>query len=302
MHAGWDDFRFVKTVADRQSLTGAAEALGIDHSTAFRRLGAIEKALDARLFERGRNGYMPTAAGRAMIEAATRIEADVATFSRSLVGSSEEVAGDLRVTAPTGLADQLLMPILAEFMRLHPAIRLDLILSGEALNLSRRDADVALRVSRGPDETLFGRRLASVSWAVYGRTDRTYGELAEEDWIGLADSVAGGLFSRFLKDRTRRERVVLRLNEVTALRVAVSSGIGIGPLPCYEGDADPALRRLTGLEPELQSDFWVLTHQDLRRSARVRAFMDHVAAAILPLRPAFEGRERSNDAGDAATP
>lgn len=291
MHAGWDDFRFVKTVADRHGLTGAAEALGIDHSTAFRRLGAIEKALDARLFERGRAGYLPTAAGRAMIEAARRIEADVAAFSRSLAGNSEEVAGSLRVTAPSELAGPLLTPILAAFMQLHPAIRLDLILSGEALNLSRRDADVALRISRGPDETLFGRRLAGVAWAVYGRADRSYGALAEEAWIGLAENVAGGSLGRFLRERTRPERIVLRLNALTALREAVAAGIGIGPLPCYEGDADPKLRRLGGIEAELQSDFWVLTHQDLRRSARVRAFMDHVAAAILPLRPAFEGRD-----------
>jgi DNA-binding transcriptional LysR family regulator len=287
MHASWDDFRFVKTVADRQGLTGAAEALGIDHSTAFRRLGAIEKALAACLFERGRAGYTPTAAGRAMIETATRIETDVAAFGRTLAGSSEEVAGELRVTAPTGLAGPLLMPILAEFMHLYPAIRVDLILSGEALNLSRRDADVALRVSRGPDETLFGRRLAGVAWAVYGRADRSYDDLAEESWIGLNENVANGLFTRFLKDR---KRIVLRLNAVTGLREAAAAGIGIAPLPCYEGDADPALRRLGGLEADLQTDFWVLTHQDLRRSAKVRAFMDHVAAAILPLRPAFEGR------------
>lgn len=290
MQPGWDDFRFVKAVGDRRGLTGAAELLGIDHSTAFRRLGAIEKALDARLFERGRAGYVPTPAGRAMIEAASRIESDVAAFSRAVAGGSEEVTGDLRVTAPAGLAGTLLMPILAGFSQKYPAVRLDLILADETLNLSRRDADVAIRASRGPDETLVGRRLTAVAWAVYGRADWIYGPLSDEAWIGLGEGVAGGLFHRFMKGRAKPERIVLRLNAVTSLREAVASGIGIAPLPCFEGDADPALRRLGELEPELRADLWVLTHQDLRRSARIRAFMDHVAGAIVPLRPAFEGR------------
>lgn len=289
MSAGWDDFRFVKAVADGHGLTGAAEALGIDHSTAFRRLGTVEKAVGVRLFERGRSGYVPTATGRAMIEAASRIEADVAGFSRAVAGGSEEVAGELRVTAPVGLAGPVFMPILADFSRRYPAVRLDLIVAEETLNLSRRDADVALRASQGPDETLVGRRLTRIAWAIYGLAGRNYGDLSTEPWIGLSEGVAGGMLSRFIKARVPPERIVIRLNAVATLRGAIGSGIGIGLLPCFEGDADPALARLREPEPELRADLWILTHQDLRRAARVRAFMDHVAAAIMPQRPAFEG-------------
>jgi DNA-binding transcriptional LysR family regulator len=289
MAASWDDFRFVKAVADGHGLNRAADALGIDHSTAFRRLGAIEKALDVRLFDRHRTGYVPTAAGLAMVDTAARIDADIHTFSRRIVGQSDQVAGDLRVTAPTGFLGDLLMPILADFRRKYPAVRLDLILAAETLNLSRRDADVALRASRGPDENLVGRRLAAASWAIYGRADRSYGDLAQEDWIGLGDGVASGLFARFLRRYTTPDRIVLRLNAVTALREAVLAGIGIAPLLCFEADSDPRLKRLGGLEPDLRADLWLLTHPDLHRAARVRAFMDHMTAAILPLRPAFEG-------------
>jgi DNA-binding transcriptional LysR family regulator len=288
--AGWDDFRFVRAVAAGDGLTGAAEALGIDHSTAFRRLGAIEKAHGTRLFERRRTGYAPTSAGRAMLETAARIEADVDAFSRGIAGQSDVVEGEIRVTAPAGFAGTLLMPILADFRRLHPAVRLDVILAEETLNLSRRDADVALRASRGPDENLVGRRLTAGAWAVYGRADRRYGAVAEEDWIGLSESVAGGILARFVRRRAAPERIVVSLNAVTGLREAVAAGIGIAPLPCFEGDADARLKRLGDPEPDLQTDLWLLTHPDLHRAARIRALMDHVAAAILPLRPAFEGR------------
>lgn len=294
MQPGWDDFRFIKAVADRHGLAGAAEALGIDHSTAFRRLGSIEKSLGVILFERHRGGYTPTSAGRAMLDAATRMEVDVDGFSRELVGQSDVMAGELRITAPTSFAGTFLMPILAEFSRKHPAVRLQLVLAEETLNLSRRDADVALRASRGPDETLVGRRLTGVGWAIYGAAGRSYGPFTEESWVGLSDTVAGGLLTRFIRQRTSPERVVLSLNGVVGLREAIASGIGIGPLPCVEGDADSRLRRLGDLEPELQSDLWLLTHQDLRRSARVRAFMDHIATAMQPLRPLFEGRAISS--------
>jgi len=286
----WDAFRFVKAVADRAGLTAAAEDLGINPSTAFRRLGALEAHLDVRLFERLRTGYVPTAAGRAMIEAATRIETDVTGFARSVVGLGETPSGELRVTAPASFATSLLMPILMSFRARYPKIHLNLILAEEALNLSRRDADVAIRASRDPNETLVGRRLSGIAWAVYGQAGRDYGDLAQETWISPAATVAGGLLARFVEARAAPERIALRINTVTGLDAAVAAGIGIGPLPCFGADPDPALRRLSGPHPELGVGLWLLTHPDLRHAARVRAFMEHVAEAILPLRPRFEGR------------
>jgi DNA-binding transcriptional LysR family regulator len=286
----WDEFRFVKAVADRGGLTAAAAQLGINHSTAFRRLTALETKLGVPLFERLRTGYVPTTCGRAMIEAAAQIEADVTRFERTAAGRGDTPAGELRVTAPAGFAADLLMPMLAAFGSRYPGIRIVLILSEEALNLSRRDADVAIRVSREPSGTLVGRRLAAVAWAVYGLADRAYGDLAGEDWISPGPDVAGGSFVQFVAARVPADRVKLQINTVTGLDAAVAAGLGIGPLPCFSADANPVLRRLSGPHPELGADLWLLTHPDLRHAARVRVFMEHVAEALLPLRPRFEGR------------
>lgn len=286
----WDAFRFVKTVAELGGLTAAAAELGINHSTAFRRLTALEKTLGARLFERLRTGYVPTACGQAMVAAAARIEAEVTSFERSAAGRGETPAGELRVTAPAGFAADLLMPILAAFGRRYPEIRIELILAEQTLNLSRRDADVAIRVSREPNETLVGRRLAALAWGIYGLANREYGDLAREDWISPGPGIAGGSFTQFVATRVPDERVKLRINTVMALDAAVSAGFGIGPLPCFSADTNPILRRLSGPHPELGADLWVLTHPDLRHAARVRVFMEHIAEAMLPLRPRFEGR------------
>ncbi len=289
MGASWDDFRFVRAVAAGDGLTGAAEALGIDHSTAFRRLGAIEKALGARLFERRRTGYAPTSAGRAMLETAARMEADVDAFSRSIAGQSDVVEGEIRVTAPAGFAGTLLMPILADFRRLHPAVRLDVILAEETLNLSRRDADVALRASRGPDENLVGRRLTAGAWAIYGRVDRHYDEVGQEDWVGLAESVAGGILARFVRrpgssgsDRRQPQRRdwFARGRRCRDRHRA---------LALLRGGRRPAPEKARRSRARSPNRFVAADPPGPSPAARIRALMDHVASAILPLRPAFEG-------------
>jgi DNA-binding transcriptional LysR family regulator len=286
----WDDFRLVKAIADKGGLTHAAAHLGINHSTAFRRLAAVEAALDARLFERSRSGYVPTPAGLAMVEAADKMETDVARFGREVLGRTSTPSGELRITAPVGFVTDLLMPLLSRFRETYPDVRLDVVMAEEALNLSRRDADVAIRATSNPPANLVGRRLSGIAWAVYGRRDRLADDVYRTRWVTPGPQVADGRFIRFLRDRTDVREIALQLNAVTGLPEAVLAGIGVGLLPCYLGDRRPDLARLEEIEPAIASDLWLLTHPDLRYATRVRAFMDFMAQAMAPLRPAFEGR------------
>lgn len=287
MPLAWDDFRLVKAIAERGGLTHAAAHLGINHSTAFRRLAGIETVLDARLFERSRSGYVPTPAGSAMVAAAERMEADVAHFDREIAGQASTPSGELRLTAPVGLVVDLLMPLLGRFREAFPAVTLDLVVAEEPLNLSRRDADVAIRASSNPPSNLIGRRLSGIAWAVYGRRG---GVDHVRRWIMPVPHVGDGRFGRFLRDRAGPDGLALQVNAVIGLCEAVRAGIGVCPLPCYQGDACADLVRLGEPEPDLAATLWLLTHPDLRHAPRVRAFMDFMAEAILPLRPALEGR------------
>ncbi|ACS42303.1 Transcriptional regulator, LysR family [Methylorubrum extorquens AM1] len=294
MPMAWDEFRLVQAIADRGALAPAAAHLGINPSTAFRRLAAVEAELGARLFERHRSGYVPTPAGEAMAAAAARMEEEVARFDREVADRAQTPSGLLRVTAAATLVTDFLMPILGRFRARYRQVQIELVTSEEALNLSRRDADVALRATHDPPPNLVGRRLGTIAWAVYGpaREDAD-GETdsGDADWVSPSEAVAGGLFARFVAARAGPERVALRLNSVQGLCEAIVEGVGIGPLPCYRGDRLASLRRLSGPEPELAGSLWLLTHPDLRHAARVRAFMDHVAAEVAPLRPVLEGRQ-----------
>jgi len=300
----WDDFRLVKIIAEANGLAGAAERLGVNHSTVFRRLGQMEENLGVKLFERHRTGYVLTPAGEEMSALAEQMEENVTSFTRKLAGQAVAPAGELRVTTNDTLLVHLLTPIFSRFVKSCPEMRLDVVLANQALNLSKRDADVAIRATDDPPETLVGRRVATIAWAIYGRLEDVPGHHAPADlnspalynrpWVALGDNLATLKAARFVRDRVATENIVYKVNTVLGLAEAVEAGIGIGPLPCFIADASPNLVRLSDVNPDFSAGLWLLTHPDLRQSARVRAFMDFMASEIGKQRRWIEGNGKKS--------
>src|SRR3954453_9697732 len=164
----WNDARLVLAVARAGGLVAAAKALRVDHSTVFRRLSGLEARLGP-LFEREPGGvYRPTPAGARAALAAERMEDEVLGLARDLAGQDPQLTGRLRVTCSETLAYKLLTTYVAQFRMAHPGIVVELAVDGRMLNLSRREADVAPRVSRPREGDLWGRKLADIAWTVYG--------------------------------------------------------------------------------------------------------------------------------------
>lgn len=304
----WDDFRLIRAIAEKRALPAAAVALGLNHSTVFRRLGQIEDALGLKLFERHRSGYVTTPAGDEMAELAERVDQDITAFARRLAGQEIKPAGELRVTTNDTLLVDLLTPLLAGFLGRCPEIRLDIVLSNQALNLSRRDADVAIRATDNPPETLVGRRAGRIAWCLYGRSDDAELRQAaladglwDRHWVSLGDQFTSLKAVRYLQKHVAPERVVYRINTVLGLAEAVEAGIGIGFLPCFIADRRPGLVRLSEPDPELAADLWLLTHPDLRHSPRVRVFLDYMAGELTRLRPFIEGTAKQSSEADAGS-
>ena len=292
----WDDFRLVKAIADARTLPAAAGVLGLNHSTVFRRLGHIETALGLKLFERHRAGYVPTASGEEMVALANQMEADITAFTRKVVGQEVSPAGELRVTTNDSLLIHLLTPLFAKFRQRCPDVRLDVILANQALNLSKRDADVAIRATDRPPDTLVGRRVGTIAWALYGRAadfpePKPTADVAllEQRWVSLGDDLATLKVVKFLRANVAAERAVYKVNTVLGLAEAVENGLGIGHLPCFIADTRPALVRLRPPDPEFAGSLWLLTHPDLRHAARVRVFLDFLATEIGKQRRLIEG-------------
>lgn len=296
----WDDLRLVFAVSEAGTLTGAARRLGVDHSTAFRRLGALEARLGARLFERSRDGYSPTPAGEITIASASRMIADLSELERRLAGEDLRPSGMVRVTTTDTLLD-FLAPLLAAFRIAHPEITLELVAANAFFTLTRRDADIAIRPAVSAPDNLVGRRVAMIATALYATPDYLarsgdHGDLRAQDWVGPDESLGHLGSARWMRLEIPAERVVYRANSLMALRAAARAGMGIAPLPCYLADPDPLLERVRPPLEDMASALWLLTHRDLRRVARIRALLDFAAARLGRQRALIEGRtSRTSD-------
>jgi DNA-binding transcriptional LysR family regulator len=288
----WDDLRLVLGVASAGSLSGAGRSLGLSHATVFRRLGAIEARLGVRLFERQRDGYAPTAAGDEVAAAARRMEAEVLAVERRVAGQDLKPSGTVRVTTTDSLLIGLLSPILAAFRRAYADIVLEVVVSNEIVNLSRRDADVAIRPSSAPPETLIGRKVATLAQAIYGHRDLFSAglDIHGAPWVGPDERMAYTVLERWMTAEQLNPQCRFRVDTVLGMLAAVRAGAGLAAIPCYLADDDPRLIRIGATIDALATDLWLLTHRDLRHTARVRAFLDFVAAALKAERDRLERR------------
>ncbi len=290
----WDDLRLILAVFREGSLSGAARVLGVRHSTVFRRLGAVEDRIGARLFDRYRDGYAPTPAGETAAASAERLEAEILTLERKLSGQDLRPGGTVRITT-TDTLGVILMPHFESLRALHPGIKLELALSNMVADLTRREADIAIRPTPEPSDLLVGRRVAEVAHAIYGShaylSRHIDKDLSAHDWIGLDDALAGTVIARWMRDNLRFAQVTLRVDALPALKDAAIAGFGLALLPCYVGDLAAGLRRATPEAlTEPRSAVWLLTHDDLRRTARIRACMEFFAKAMASERNLLEGR------------
>jgi DNA-binding transcriptional LysR family regulator len=293
----WDDIRYFLAVARRGSITSAARDLGVNHSTVSRRIAAFEDNLGVRLFDRVATGYTLTVAGQEMVPSAQRMEEEALGLDRRLYGRDTELSGQLRVTTAGIFVNPFFMEQVGRFLAEYPGIDIQLIVSTDLANLHAREVDVAIRATDNPPDTLVGRRIGRLTAMLYGRKDFIApGEAGASNAAGAPDVVAfeegprDFVEASWFRDIYPNARTRVRLNSVDAAYQAIKSGVGIGMLPCHMGDTNPDLRRLPPYHQSPVFDVWLLTHADLRRTAKVRAFINFMANAIMPHKDLIEGR------------
>jgi len=279
----WDDLRVVLAVARHGTLTGAAEALRVTHTTVGRRLRALEEHLGARLFDRTPDGLAATESGQELVAAAEQMEAEALAAENRLLGRDGELRGPIRVSVLDFLLWRI-APALASFVRRYPDIELTVTTALDPVSLARREADVAIRLTDSPPEPLLGRKVLEVGFAAYASealvaevgADAPY---AAYPWIGSDERVEGGWLDDWLAEHAPGARIAVRIDQSSILRrQAVCAGMGAFFMPCFEGDGIGGLRRLGPVHFTRQ--VWLLTLPELRRTRRVRAFVDHVADAL----------------------
>jgi DNA-binding transcriptional LysR family regulator len=287
MPSQWDDLRVVLALARGRTLEASARRLGADPSTVFRRARTVEKRMGVTLFERTRDGYLPTEAGAAAAQVAERVEAEVLGLETQIGRGDAAPAGTLRVTTTDTIQNDLLLPRLAEFAARYPDVHIELAATNGFADLTKRDADVAIRPTRKPPGHLVGRSLGAVPWGVYAprklaRTLRGDAALGSASWVVPDESLSELPAARWRRQQFPRARIALAVNSIAAVRLALANGLGVGVLPCFVGDACAELMLIGAPIPALDSELWILTHRDFRGFARVRAFFDFAVAALAP--------------------
>lgn len=290
----WDHLRFLLAAAQAKTLSGAARQLGVNQTTVTRRLESLENELGVRLFDRTSSGLVATPAGAEILRVAERVGDDVAALERQVLGKDARLTGELRVTT-VDLVALFEVALFESFAQRYPGIGLELAVGYFPRNLTRREADVAIRWTDSPPGHLVGQHVARAEYALYGAAsllERFPRNAALQDYPWLAWDVAAEarLTAAWMRQHVPQAHIVCRYDMAVALHAAVRAGLGLGFLPCAYADDDPALRRLRPVEPDFGMDVWVLTHPDLRGTARVRAFLEHAAAHFGARRKAYAGR------------
>lgn len=288
MTFAWDDLRFVLAIARFGNLAAAANALGVNHSTMFRRLNALEKDIGSKLFERLAVGYRPTEAGQRLIEAAERMEAEALALDRELSGRDTRLSGQLRVTCSETLAARVLMPLIAGFRSQHPGILVDLLIENRVIDMARREADVALRAMRPSQGDLFGRKIADVQWSFFASagyltthgTPKTLADLGKHAVIGWAENATQTKADAWIAKNVPSSSIGFRANGFVNQFVAVRDGLGLALLPVYLAAGEKNVVPVLGRVKHLVTEMWIVTHRSLKDTARVRAFMGNVGDGV----------------------
>ena len=278
----WDDLRTVLAVARSGSLSGAARSLDIEHSTVFRRLEDIEKRLGTALFERSRSGYLVNSHGEAIADAARIMEEAALAAERQVLGADTRLTGVVRIATSEMLGAYLLPKLLEAFLDTHPDIEVEVDISNRAVDLNRREADLALRATMTPPEQLIARKVGEVCSALYGTPAlvQRFGSppnLEALPWIGFGSGMANVLQARWLREQLPQIKPRLRMDSFVAMLETAALGVGVAALPVFAASQESRLVRISEPIEAPRMPVWLLTHPDVRGNARVRALLQHIA-------------------------
>ncbi|QJQ20777.1 LysR family transcriptional regulator [Pseudomonas sp. SK] len=279
----WDDLRLILAVAEHASFAAAARHLNVNHTTVLRRVNTFEQAHGLRIFNRLATGYTLTEAGEELLRTAEIMRGAVSDLSLRLEGKDLKLEGTLRITTCDTIMGSILPQILEKFSKQHEKIVVELSTGPFVTDLAQRHADVAIRTGDNPTESLIGRRLSDVRFALYASIEMA--ELLEGDdpltftkWISPDLTFSQMAVTKWIQSTIPASSIIFKADSLISLRQAALAGMGIAPLPRYLGDNTPGLVRLKSdaLDP-FTTGLWILTHRDLRHTARVREFISFVS-------------------------
>jgi DNA-binding transcriptional LysR family regulator len=282
----WDDARHFLAVHRKGSLSAAAKQLGVNQSTVGRRLLTLEEHLGAKLFFRTRDGYRIAPAGERLLPHAERMEDEATAIAREIAGGEASLTGSVCVTAGDLFGPVVIAPLLVAIHARYPDIDLELDTDNRLRSLTKREADIAVRIGNVAESGVAARKACDFGSAVYASKAylAAHGRPRDGDWAGhhfIGFSETREIMeARWIEEHAAKGRVVFRGKGSLPQLVMAKAGLGIAALPCYAGDAEPELVRLIPASQIMKASVWLVVHEDMRHAGRIRACIEMLADGL----------------------
>lgn len=277
----WDDLKYLLAVVEQKSVAGAARLLHVSHTTVLRRLNGFERKNGLRLFERNATGSLLTDVGEEVLQVALELKATVSALERRLAGKEHRLEGRISLATCDTLMDSLIPVLVEKFTTINPEISFE-ITTGNYVSVSaQRDSDIIIRTGDNIEEMYYGRKVTDIGFSIYA-TPMLYqqfklnNDLTQMRWVIPDITLSGMAIFSWIKTNITHSTIAVRADSLISLKKTAESGTGFTILPHYLGDASAVLKRIPNYEVDrIKTGLWVLTHHDLRRSPRIRAFMSY---------------------------
>ena len=282
MHTkGWDDYLYFLKVASCGTIKGASQELGVNYSSVFRRINALEEKLEVRLFERLKSGYRLTQAGEDILERVQQVEEHMNAIERLIQGKDVHLSGTIRISTTDTIGYYWLPPYIRRFKELYPDIILDVDIKTRFTSLSKREADIVLPAVNNQPDYMVGKKLAPIHVRLYASqayikqhgAPKTPADIFDHRILLPNESLAGLPANKWLRQHADEEKTAVCSDKLSGLYHLALQDMGLTVLPHYLGGADSRLVELMPLPEECNHHIWILTHPDIRFTARVKAFM-----------------------------
>lgn len=290
----WGDLLYLYTLANSDSLMDAAEKLEVNRTTVSRKIENLEDALGAKLFIKSGRELVLTDFGQKALQSAEMVKDQVGSLQRHARDDGQELAGLVRITATPKLC-ALIEPELSAFLAENPDVIIELSASMAAEDLEKLESDIALRLTKSPPEALIGTKLADPASALYASRDYSREILPTNrsaSNLRFIDSVGALAAKGWLETELNyTPNIVMRCNSTDLVVHYVRSGVGAAYLPCYVGELDPELVRVSEVRRSKVADLWLLYPEQYRDTVRIKAVVEVLKKSIQRLKPMIEGQQ-----------
>ncbi len=284
----WNDLRFFLELSRQGKLVRTATRLHVDHTTVSRRITALEKQLDVRLFDKSPRGYQLTDAGLRLLPMAEEIETRSTRLYQDIAGKDARLSGTVRISMPEALGSLIIAPRIVDFRKVHPDIEIELVAETRRMSLSKREADIAINLARPESGRLIAWKLCDYRLKLYGQREylsqhppiNNLDDLAPHSFVSYIDDLIEMPELRFFESTIKNAHVVFRSSNVTAQFNAILNGTGLGLVHCFMAQNQQSLQIVLTNEISVDRSYWLSVHEDLRHVARVDAVCDFVTRVL----------------------